>query len=343
MGSANHKALIYDPYWDSLGGGEKYTATVAKTLLDQNWKVDIYWSKNISSQIFDRFGIDLSPANFIQELITNNYQLVFWVPDGSLPVSWAKKTLIHFQYPFHNVGGHNLKNLIKSRFYTFISNSQFTKTIVDREFWINSHVIYPPIKTADFKPGPKFKQILYVGRFSNLAQAKGQSTLIQSFKKIHDQIPDWKLILAGNTNVGTTDEYFDKLHDLSTYLPVEFVINPNLDDLKKIYSRASIFWSASGYGIIESDEPERMEHFGMTVVEAMSAGAVPIIVNSGGHPEIITHGEDGFLWDSPDQLEKITLDLISDNKRLSYISKFAQNKANTFSEEKFKVKLLELL
>ncbi|MEK7163789.1 MAG: glycosyltransferase family 4 protein [Patescibacteria group bacterium] len=343
MGNTNHKALIYDPYWDSLGGGEKYTATAAKALLDQNWQVDIYWPKNISAQILDRFGIDLSRANSVYELITNNYELVFWVPDGSLPVSWAKKTLIHFQYPFHDVGGHNIKNLVKSRFYTFISNSQFTKQVVDHEYWINSHVIYPPIKTNDFTPGPKFKHILYVGRFSNLAQAKGHATLIQSFRNIYSRIPDWKLILAGNTNVGTTDEYFDNLQNTAKGLPVEFVINPDLADLKKIYSRASIFWSASGYGIVESDQPERMEHFGMTVVEAMSAGAVPIIVNSGGHPEIVTHGEDGFLWESPDQMEKITLNLVPDKKRLIYVSKFAQNKAKIFSEEKFKVKLSELL
>ena len=343
MGSTNRKALIYDPYWDSLGGGEKYMATIAKVLADSNFAVDIYWPTNISQSVIDRFGIDLTSCHFVTKYSTHEYDLVFWNSDGSLPFSLAKKTFINMQFPHHGVSGHSLKNIIKSKFYTFLTNSKFTKEIIDREYWVKSQVLYPPIRTNDFKIGPKFKQILYVARFSNLAQVKGHEILIQSFKNIYKQIPEWKLILAGNTNIGTTDESFAKLKNLAADLPVEFVINPDLTDLKKLYSRASIFWSASGYGIDQRLHPEKAEHFGMTVVEAMSAGCVPIIVNLGGHPEIVTNTEDGFLWDEPRMLEKLTLDLISDTQKISYLSKLAQNKASVFDEDKFKVKLLELI
>ena len=187
MGSTNHKALIYDPYWDSMGGGEKYMATIAKVLSDNNLTVDIYWPENISSTILDRFGIDLSKCNFVSKYSTNNYALNFWNSDGSLPTSISKKTFINMQYPHHEVSGHNFINLVKSRFYTFLANSKFTKAVIDREYWVDSQVLYPPIRTADFKKGPKFKQILYVARFSNLAQVKGHEILIQSFKKIYKQ------------------------------------------------------------------------------------------------------------------------------------------------------------
>lgn len=343
MGSTNHKALIFDPYWDSMGGGEKYMATIAKVLSDNNLVVDIYWPKNITSSLIDRFGIDLSKCNFVNKYNTHEYDLVFWNSDGSLPTSFAKKTFINMQYPHHEVSGHNIKNLIKSKFYTFLANSYFTKSVIDQEYWVESLVLYPPIRTVDFKVGPKFKQILYVGRFSNLAQVKGHEILIQSFKKICKQTPGWKLVLAGNTNIGSTDESFARLKSLADNFPIEFVINPDLTDLKKLYSRASIFWSASGYGIDEKLHPEKVEHFGMTVVEAMSAGCVPIIVRLGGHPEIVTNSEDGFLWDDPSMLEKLTLDLINDSKKMFYLSNLAQNKANKFDEDKFNVKLLELI
>ena len=42
----------------------------------------------------------------------------------------------------------------------------------------------------------------------------------------------------------------------------------------------------------------RVEHFGISVVEAMAAGAVPLAVGKGGVGEIITPGENGILWDT---------------------------------------------
>jgi hypothetical protein len=55
-------------------------------------------------------------------------------------------------------------------------------------------------------------------------------------------------------------------------------------------------WHATGYGFDAEQYPAKQEHFGMTTVEAMSAGAVPVVLNTGGQREIVTHGDDGFLW-----------------------------------------------
>lgn len=343
MGNANKKAIIYNPYWDSLGGGERYTASVAKVLLDDDWQVDICWSKDITPEIKQRFGIDLSRVNFVNELSTINYQLLFWLSDGSLPVSFAKKTLIHFQFPFQNVGGKKIKNLIKTRFYTFVTNSQFTKTIVDKEFRIKSHVLFPPIQTTDFLPGIKTKQILYVGRFSNLTQSKGHATLIETFKKISQKIPSWKLILAGNTNIGTDKNLIGDLKSLVGSYPIKLVIDPDLKQLKQLYAESTLFWSASGFGIDEKTEPLKVEHFGMTVAEAMAAGCIPLIANKGGHREIITHGHDGYLWDTPDQLGEWTTELIANPQKMKSLSHFAQEKSKIFSEVKFKEEFLALL
>lgn len=343
MGTAAKKAIIFDPYWDSLGGGERYTATVAKVLLDVGWKVDICWPKNITPEIKQRFGIDISQAHFVRDLRSNIYDLLFWLSDGSLPVSFAKKTLIHFQFPFHKVSGRSLKNLVKTRFYTFVSNSHFTKSIVDKEYRIKSHVLYPPIQVSEFVPGIKTKQILYVGRFSNLTQSKGHSILIQAFKKISQKTPDWKLILAGNTNVGTDQQLLAKLKTLARGYPIEFIIDPSFGQLQKLYATSPIFWSASGYGVDEKVQPLKVEHFGMTVVEAMAAGCVPLVANKGGHKEIITHTRDGYLWDTPDQLGEWTRELTGNSKKMQELSHSAQEKSKIFSESKFKESLLALL
>jgi N-acetyl-alpha-D-glucosaminyl L-malate synthase BshA len=41
--------------------------------------------------------------------------------------------------------------------------------------------------------------------------------------------------------------------------------------------------------------PSEMESFGLAALEAMACGVVPVATNVGGVPELITHGEDGFL------------------------------------------------
>ena len=75
----------------------------------------------------------------------------------------------------------------------------------------------------------------------------------------------------------------------------------------------------------------------------MSAGCVPVVVNNGGHREIIIHSENGYLWDTVETLISITLELIHDKSKLNYFSKFAQERSTFFSEDKFKIKLLELI
>ena len=334
------KALVHNPYWDSLGGGERYTATFVKLLLDHGWQVEIKWPQNISSEIKDRFGIDISSSNFVSDLRSSIYDLVFWLSDGSLPTSLAKKTIVHFQFPFHNVGGKSFSNLIKSRFYKFVSNSLFTKQVIDKEFKIDSTVIYPPIDTSLFIPGKKQNLILYIGRFSHLTQLKGQNILINSFKHIHKQIPGWKLVLAGGTTVGTDRSTIDELRKSSQNFPIEIIADPSFKRIQNLCSTAKIFWSASGYS---ADKAIQTEHFGITVVEAMSAGAVPIITNLGGHKEIVDDSQNGYLWDTPAQLEKITLELTTNDLQLKTLSKVAIIKSKIFDVSEFNRKFLDLI
>ena len=41
--------------------------------------------------------------------------------------------------------------------------------------------------------------------------------------------------------------------------------------------------------------PSEMESFGLAALEAMACGVVPVATRVGGVPELITHGEDGYL------------------------------------------------
>ena len=43
--------------------------------------------------------------------------------------------------------------------------------------------------------------------------------------------------------------------------------------------------------------PSEMESFGLAALEAMACGVAPVATRVGGVPELITHGENGFLED----------------------------------------------
>jgi glycosyltransferase involved in cell wall biosynthesis len=332
------KALIINPYWDSLGGGERYTASLISHLLKTGWIVDVYWPSDLSTHIKNRFDLDVSSACWqnttFSPLATVGYKLLFWVSDGSLPVSFCRNTLIHLQFPFTNIEGKSIKNFLKSKLYTFIVNSQFTKSFIDKEFSVNSYVVYPPIDTVRFHSGKKTNTILYVGRFSNLTQHKGQEILIRSFKKIFPLLPQWRLVLAGGTSVGTDSRDFSQLKKQASGFPIDFVTDPSFAALKKLYAESQIFWSASGFGIDQNSQPLKTEHFGISVVEAMSAGCVPIIFKAGGHPEIVDHGQNGFLWTKEDDLISHTLDLVN-NHHLARYSQAAIQKSKIFDIVEF--------
>ena len=74
-----------------------------------------------------------------------------------------------------------------------------------------------------------------------------------------------------------------------------------------------------------------MEHFGITTVEAMAAGTVPVVTNSGGHLETVILGQSGYLWDSIDQLVKQTVALAKDEPLLHKIARQAQSRSKLFS------------
>lgn len=339
------RAAIFDPYLDTLGGGERYCLTLAEFLARGGWQVDVFWPDGkIRKALTLRFNLDLDKVNFVplpentvdKVLKMRRYDFLFWLSDGSIPFSLSKNSLLHFQVPFQRVNGKSILNQLKlKRIKSIVCNSQFTKKFIDKEFGVCSKVIHPPVDVASFRPGEKENLILSVGRFSQLLQAKRQDVLVSAFKKLCDQgLTSWQLVIAGATGVGG-EEYFKKLKEQSANYPIKLLTNLPFDELKKIYEKSKIFWFASGFGINEDLEPEKVEHFGMVVVEAMAAGLVPVVVGKGGIGEIINEGENGFFFKDEDDLVKKTKELIAFSQDLSRISKEAIKSSKNFSKERF--------
>lgn len=88
-------AGIYDPYLDTLGGGERYCLTVAEILCKNGYDVDIFWSgeKDIIQKAQSRFDLELSSVNIVEDIFTPCPKKIELISD---PIS-IKQTLLHKQ------------------------------------------------------------------------------------------------------------------------------------------------------------------------------------------------------------------------------------------------------
>lgn len=340
------KAAIYNPYLDTLGGGERYAMAVATTLAKRGYRVEVEWpDPTIAKKIEERFGIKLDNIHFVKSVEKgSNYDLMFWVSDGSIPLLSARHNYIHFQVPFKLRESTNLITRMKlMRIKKVVCNSQFTKKFIDKSYGVNSIVLYPPVDTNAFKPKLKENIILYIGRFSELLQNKHQDILIENFKKFCEiEGKKWKLILAGGTDVGEGG-MIEKLKSQADGYPIEILPSPKFRRVAELSGKAKIFWSASGFGIDESKDPQKVEHFGITLVEAMSAKCIPLVFNAGGHKEIVKDLVNGFLWSTEDELLQKTQMLISNPKMMRTLAIQAHFDSQEYNYDSFEKKLISLL
>lgn len=340
------KAAIYNPYLDTLGGGERYTMAVASALSNNGWEVDIEWQDlAIKTSLEKRFGINLGKTNIVSDIKRGDgYDLCFWVSDGSIPTLRARKNILHFQVPFHGVNGKSLLNKMKLfRINKIVCNSVFTKKVIDAEYGVNSMVVYPPVDTIKIKSKRKENLILSVGRFSQLKQAKRPDVLIDAFKKVYDAgFTDWRLVLAGGTEIGA-DEYVKKLENKVGRYPIEIIKSPQYTTLIDLYGMAKLFWSAAGYDINDQKEPEKVEHFGISAVEAMAAGAVPLLFNAGGHREIVNDEVNGYLWNTVTNLVAVSKKLMTQHLLWTTLTNEAKQTSLKYSYERFEREILQLL
>jgi glycosyltransferase involved in cell wall biosynthesis len=223
--------------------------------------------------------------------------------------------------------------------------SEFSRYWIEKYWQKNCEILTPPVNVEEFQPLEKKNQILSVGRFFTGSHNKKHLVMIKAFKEMVDEgLLDWELHLVGGTTTGMEhEEYLKKVLAESEGYPI--TIHPNIafKDLVKLYGESAIYWHASGFGEDEEKDPIKFEHFGITTVEAMASGCVPVVIGKGGQPEIVRNGETGFLWLTIDDLKTHTLKLIHDPRMRQQFSLAAESKSHYYDKEHFNLNMHQLL
>jgi glycosyltransferase involved in cell wall biosynthesis len=216
-----------------------------------------------------------------------------------------------------------------------VSNSEFTKRWVQRYWDTDSVVVYPPV-TMQVR-GEKAPVILAVGRFfaAEAGHSKKQLEMVEAFRRLVERgLDGWTLHLVGGCSE-VDRPYLDKVRAAAAGLPIVLHVDAPGDELRDLYAEASIYWQATGLGEDAERDPDRLEHFGIATVEAMSAGAVPVVIGLAGQLEIVEHGESGFHFTSADELVAFTEKVAGDDALRAELSVRAETRARAFSVEAF--------
>jgi glycosyltransferase involved in cell wall biosynthesis len=225
------------------------------------------------------------------------------------------------------------------------SISRYTQLWTKLRWRTDSTVIYPP-SGGSFAPAEKRDLILSVGRFSGYPIGTVSKRQLEMTKAFSEMETPWEYASIGAVGKSGCDrDYFARVQGVAEEGGdrIEIIADAPHATLKQLYGAAKIFWHAAGYGDDDRAHPELMEHFGIATVDAMSAGAVPVVINKGAQPEIVEHGVSGFLWNTLDELKSYTITLMRDEQLRLRMAAAAEQRAAHFSRDAFVERFFEFV
>ncbi len=355
---------MYSPYVPKhIGGGEKYFFDVTRVLARRHTvEVGVSSLELDEQQVLRRYqrflntsleGVSIvrtplgTPASFFEKLRwTKQFDVLYYLTDGSIFFSAAKKNILHIQFPLKIDKSSLIEQLKLKNWHVKNTNSEFTKGVVEQNWPVTIDVVHEPmVAVPDSLPSTrKQKVILNVGRFFRHLHAKRQDVLIDIFRSMLKKKPkllkEWQLVLIGSVEDA---EYAKQLTQTCKGLPIKLLHEVTREELDAWYDKASIYWHATGFDVDEQAHPEKVEHFGISTVEAMSRGCVPVVLGKGGQKEILGKEMGDLLWQTKDDCIGITLEMIESSAKRKKYGKQAYKRSKMYGGQMFEKKLLTMI
>jgi alpha-1,2-mannosyltransferase len=353
------KILVVHPYLNDIGGAEEVLLKVLEALTEQ--KQEVYLLGELpKGSIFDNLAPNsvkqiqydsekFEPKRFraFQKLLFHHsslkgklrkkvgpMDLEISTQDPIYFIGVGKKRVAYIHFP-ENLTRMQRPNLRRKwlwkLFYLPISlqlkrqvgktsllmcNSKYTQAAVMSYWGKTAEVVYPPIDVEDFHPGAKEDLVVSVGRF---VPTKNYELIAEVAKRL----PNVKFVIVGRKR--PKDSYYDKIAALKPD-NLTLVTDASRSEVAAYLGRAKIYL----HGMVG-------EHFGISVVEAMAAGCIPVVHNSGGPREAI--GDLGYVYNNADEC----VEAISKALQSKTLPAAIAERAKMFSSENFKHNFIETL
>ncbi len=208
---------------------------------------------------------------------------------------------------------------------TLLSVSDYTRKYVARKWSRDSTTLYPPC------PIEPFRELSRKQSRENMVVTIGRIVPEKRFHLFVDLarlVPHTQFVAIGSLAPGGSD-YFERLRK-NAPANVSFVLSP-LRKVRELLGKAQAYVHCA-----------ENEHFGITIVEAMAAGCVPVVHDSGGPKEIVNE-EVGFRWrDLGYAAERIKL-LSRDDQLRRSLSAASSSRAEQFGPDIFEKRMTEVI
>jgi glycosyltransferase involved in cell wall biosynthesis len=231
---------------------------------------------------------------------------------------------------------------------TILTNSEYSSKAISDAYGINYPIILaPPVDVEQFRslliPSPSYPLSFLSEKDDNKEDFVIVISRMEPSKKIDNAIKIAKIlkekkiakgmIIAGNIEPFYYD-YIYKIKEMIKNLDLEDFVslktNCKLEKLCSLLKKSKVFF-----------HPRYGEHFGMSIVEAMSAGLIPVVSDKGGQTEFVPKK---YQYHSIEQAVDIILSALNvpDYERIS-ISDSVQRFSSLVYKNNFKEIVNQLL
>jgi len=225
---------------------------------------------------------------------------------------WVDLGYVH--YPYCKA---HLKSILPTEAKVIAANSTWTLNKLKDCGVNNAVVIYPPVEPIKCRGNPlqiKEELVIGIGRLS-----KPWEEFIEVAKLVKTRRPSVSFVIVGFA------DSMDRVRHLENLSEGTVKIIPNVSEEVKndLLCRAKV---------ILHTHPA--EHFGISLVEAMSTGAIPIVHRNGGAwLDVVERGRFGFGFDTPNEALEFVVYALDAPVEFRIM---VMSKAWDFSYDKFK-------
>ncbi len=335
-------AAAFTPYFITPGGGEKYLLSTVRAMQTLGFFVDILVQPDNVCQaqqcvmdVATSLRVTLDPELFSVHVVHREgfrifagpYDLFFALGNEKYPPvqGVGRVNLFMCQFPFDLdrqvpqeaddvLGSYDavmLNSHYSLRWYHTYSVPVYHSLHANNRLFPRMQIVHPPVTLLPPLPDaahrPARKNIVMVGRFFAGRQSKGHPEAVRIFAELYTSLPkDTNLVMVGNPMPGQTS-YLDDLNNLVRSFGltdrIEIVLAAPSERVISILQSGVVQWHLTGLGV--QDDPASLEHFGISIVEGMSTGTVPVAY-IGGAQDIIQHGHDGYVASSAERVLQFT-------------------------------------
>ena len=341
------------------GGTESTLLTLIDALMEHKHTVHLYTVSKPTIQIpkikvqsvfpfsLPAFGLY---QRYLESELTKKAQdddLIIQVSGGlALPYKKGQKIIIYCHHDFKNETEKDVTKykgiwsayykpyyILSQKFVSqihdeniiLVANSKFIQDSLKNMFSKDSIVIYPPVDIGAFQNSLNKEPVaLTISRYS---QEKNLEFAIDVFSEM-----DIPYTIIGNTKTKVNEIYYENLTKTKNQKSRgKILLMKNLERAKVIENlkKSKVYFHASP------------ETFGISIVESIAAGCIPIVPNNSAHKETVPFDDLRYEPDDKkDAQEKIRKAISGEYDSLS---KTLQNSISAYSKESFKKSMINII